>query len=119
MIPALGMVILPQNPSTGDGQIPGCSCILSVGGSDVSVAVRSRSTATGCGSMCGGWSATKGSRGCEVRPPLISMVATYMIHMIEPPIEPILIHVFVIARLKRVGTKVSPCRHCTQCVLFR
>ena len=30
MIPAFGMVILPQNPSTGDGQIPGCSCILSV-----------------------------------------------------------------------------------------
>ena len=30
MIPALGMVILPQNPSTENGQIPGCSCILSV-----------------------------------------------------------------------------------------
>ena len=31
MIPAFGMVILPQNFSTGNGQIPGCSCILSVG----------------------------------------------------------------------------------------
>ena len=27
------MVVLPQNPSTEDGQIPGCSCILSVGSS--------------------------------------------------------------------------------------
>ena len=32
MIPALGMVILLQNPSTENGQIPGCSCILSVVG---------------------------------------------------------------------------------------
>ena len=32
MIPALGMVILPQNLSTGNGQIPGRSCILSVDG---------------------------------------------------------------------------------------
>ena len=31
MIPAFGMVILPQNPSTGDGHVPGWSCILSVG----------------------------------------------------------------------------------------
>ena len=31
MVPAFGMVILTQNPSTGNGQIPGCSCILSVG----------------------------------------------------------------------------------------
>ena len=30
MIPAFGMVILPQNPSTCYGQIPGRSCILSV-----------------------------------------------------------------------------------------
>ena len=30
MIPALGMVILPQNPSTEDGHVPGWSCILSV-----------------------------------------------------------------------------------------
>ena len=30
MIPALGMVILPQNPSTENGHVPGCSCILSV-----------------------------------------------------------------------------------------
>ena len=30
MVPAFGMVILPQNLSTGNGQIPGCSCILSV-----------------------------------------------------------------------------------------
>ena len=30
MIPAFGMVILTQNLSTGDGQIPGWSCILSV-----------------------------------------------------------------------------------------
>ena len=30
MIPAFGMVILPQNLSTGDGKIPGCSCIRSV-----------------------------------------------------------------------------------------
>ena len=30
MVPAFGMVILPQNPSTGNGQVPGCSCILSV-----------------------------------------------------------------------------------------
>ena len=28
--PAFGMVILPQNPSTGNGQVPGWSCILSV-----------------------------------------------------------------------------------------
>ena len=25
MIPAFGMVLLPQNPSTGNGQVPGCS----------------------------------------------------------------------------------------------
>ena len=30
MIPAFGMIILPQNLSTGNGQVPGCSCILSV-----------------------------------------------------------------------------------------
>ena len=30
MIPAFGMVILPQNPSIENGKIPGCSCILSV-----------------------------------------------------------------------------------------
>ena len=30
MIPALGVDILPQNPSTGNGHFPGCSCILSV-----------------------------------------------------------------------------------------
>ena len=30
MIPALGMVILLQNLSTGNGQVPGWSCILSV-----------------------------------------------------------------------------------------
>ena len=30
MVPAFGMVILPQNLSTGNRQIPGCSCILSV-----------------------------------------------------------------------------------------
>ena len=29
MIPAFGMVILPQNRSTGNGQVPGWSCILS------------------------------------------------------------------------------------------
>ena len=32
MIPAFGMVMLPQNPSTGNGHVPGWSCILSVGG---------------------------------------------------------------------------------------
>ena len=31
MLPAYGMVVLPKNPSTGNGQIPGWSCILSVG----------------------------------------------------------------------------------------
>ena len=31
MVPAFGMVISPQNLSTGNGQVPGCSCILSVG----------------------------------------------------------------------------------------
>ena len=30
MIPALGMVILPQNPITENGHVPGWSCILSV-----------------------------------------------------------------------------------------
>ena len=30
MIPAFDMVILPQNLSTGNGHVPGCSCILSV-----------------------------------------------------------------------------------------
>ena len=30
MIPAFGMVILPQNPSTGNRQISGWHCILSV-----------------------------------------------------------------------------------------
>ena len=30
MVPASGMVILPQNLSTGDGQVPGWSCILSM-----------------------------------------------------------------------------------------
>ena len=30
MVPAFGRVILPQNLSTGNGKIPGCSCILSV-----------------------------------------------------------------------------------------
>ena len=30
MIPALGMVILSHNPITGNGQVPGWSCILSV-----------------------------------------------------------------------------------------
>ena len=30
MIPALGMVILPQNPSTENGHVPCCSCIISV-----------------------------------------------------------------------------------------
>ena len=30
MIPAFGMVILPQNPSTENGRVPGWSCILSV-----------------------------------------------------------------------------------------
>ena len=30
MIPTFGMVILPQNLSTGNAKIPGCSCILSV-----------------------------------------------------------------------------------------
>ena len=32
MIPALGMVILPKNPSTENGHVPGWSCILSVDG---------------------------------------------------------------------------------------
>ena len=31
MVPAFGMVILPQNPITGNGQVPGWSCFLSVG----------------------------------------------------------------------------------------
>ena len=31
MVPAFGMVILPQNPSTENGHVPGCSWILSVG----------------------------------------------------------------------------------------
>ena len=31
MIPAFGMVILTQNLSTGNVQVPGCSFILSVG----------------------------------------------------------------------------------------
>ena len=31
MIPAFGMVILPHNPNTGNGQVPGWSCILSMG----------------------------------------------------------------------------------------
>ena len=31
MVPAFGMVILPQNLSTINGQVPGWSCILSVG----------------------------------------------------------------------------------------
>ena len=31
MIPALGMVILPQNTSTENRHVPGWSCILSVG----------------------------------------------------------------------------------------
>ena len=30
MVPAYGMVFLPHNPSTDDGQIPGCSFILSM-----------------------------------------------------------------------------------------
>ena len=30
MIPAFGIVILPQNPSTENGHVTGCSCILSV-----------------------------------------------------------------------------------------
>ena len=30
MVPAFGMVILSQNLSTGNGQTPGYSCILSV-----------------------------------------------------------------------------------------
>ena len=30
MVPAFGMVILPQNLSTGNRQVPGWSCILSV-----------------------------------------------------------------------------------------
>ena len=30
MVPAFGMVILPQNLSTGKGKIPGCSCILTI-----------------------------------------------------------------------------------------
>ena len=30
MVPAFGMAILPQNISTGNGQVPGWSCILSV-----------------------------------------------------------------------------------------
>ena len=30
MVPAFGMVILPQNLSTGNGHVPGWSCILSV-----------------------------------------------------------------------------------------
>ena len=30
MVPAYGMVFLPQNPSTSNGKIPGCSCILSL-----------------------------------------------------------------------------------------
>ena len=30
MVPAFGMVILPQNPSTRNVQVPGWSCILSV-----------------------------------------------------------------------------------------
>ena len=30
MVPAFDMVILPQNLSTGNGQIPGWNCILSV-----------------------------------------------------------------------------------------
>ena len=34
MIPALGMVILPQNPSTGDGQIPGCTYRFILSGAD-------------------------------------------------------------------------------------
>ena len=31
MLPAFGMVILPQNPSTENGHVPGWSSILSVG----------------------------------------------------------------------------------------
>ena len=31
MISAFGMVILPQNLGTGNGKIPCCSCIISVG----------------------------------------------------------------------------------------
>ena len=30
-VPAYGMVLLPENPSARNGQIPGCSFILSVG----------------------------------------------------------------------------------------
>ena len=35
MIPAYGMVSLTQNPSTGNGQIPGCSFIFSGGAGGV------------------------------------------------------------------------------------
>ena len=35
MEPAFGMVILPQNLSTGNGKVPGCSCILSVASAGV------------------------------------------------------------------------------------
>ena len=31
MVPVFGMVILPQNHSTGNGQVPGCCCIRSLG----------------------------------------------------------------------------------------
>ena len=30
MVPAFGTVCLPPNPCTGNGQVPGCSFILSV-----------------------------------------------------------------------------------------
>ena len=30
MVPAFGMIILPQNRSTENGQAPGCSCIITM-----------------------------------------------------------------------------------------
>ena len=46
MVTAFDMVILPQNLSTGNGKIPGCSCILSV---DNDGNVKTSSTGGGSG----------------------------------------------------------------------
>ena len=47
MIPTFGMVILPQNPSTENGQDPGWGCILSVASTNSKLQKINDATATG------------------------------------------------------------------------
>ena len=65
MIPAFGMVILPQNPSTGNGKVPGCSCILSVAITDDAVLACAGDRAHAGGAVpgrCGDLGGTLGGR---------------------------------------------------------